>query len=93
MRLRFLRREDPQAAVHFWEAHVEWQFWSAYNHFILLQLYADVADIGHAAEELAWVRGSPYEVEALRILELAWAQDRSQRYISEVPESGPGVLR
>jgi hypothetical protein len=76
MHLRFLRREDPQEAVRFWEAHVQWQFWSRYNHFLLLQLYADAGNIAGALEELAWVEGSTYEREARRIIELAFQQDR-----------------
>ena len=56
---RFLWEESPARAIHYWEAHTEWQFWEPYNHAVLAELYAKAGEFDKAEQALKWVQGAP----------------------------------
>lgn len=69
LKTRFLWEESPGQAIEYWKAHTEWQFWYAYNHATLAELYARAGDFGRAQEELKWVEGDPSYAETRALVD------------------------
>lgn len=66
---RFLWEESPLKAIAYWEAYTEWQFWNAYNHATLAELYAKAGEFAKAEAELKWVERDASYAETKRCVE------------------------
>lgn len=76
LKMRILEERSIGDAIRYWERHVEWQFWSPFNHLVLVELYANAGEFEKALESLKWVRGTEYERDAVLLLRRAWEQER-----------------
>jgi hypothetical protein len=56
---RFLWEDDPDEALEYWRAYVNWDFWQPGHHGVLARLYADVGDFEQAEAELRWAEPGP----------------------------------
>lgn len=79
LRLRWLHTQlleiddSIDAAIEYWEKHTDWQFWYAYNHAVLAELYIAAGRFDDAARSLKMLRGSPYYAETVADLKAARA--------------------
>ena len=69
LKTRFLWEESPAAAIAYWEAYTDWQFWEPYNHATLAELYARAGEPGKAEQSLKWVEGDPSYAQARETVE------------------------
>ncbi len=51
--------ESIEAAIDYWERHTDWQFWYAYNHAVLADLYTHAGRFDDAERALRMLRRSP----------------------------------
>jgi hypothetical protein len=85
LKSQFLWSEDPGAAIANWAAYTEWQFWDAYNHAQLCEMYARVGRFPEAESEFKWVKGSVYEADVKKTIE----SEKKTRSEAAPPDPSP----
>lgn len=76
LRVRLLAQRSAARAARDWDAYVDWHFWEPAHHAWRVKLYAAAGQWEKAFEALRWVRGTPYEQEAVDALKEAWQRER-----------------
>ena len=72
---RLCAEESPKAAAEYWEAFVDWQFWSPENLAFLVKCYARAGRFAEASETLSLIEGRPEHRSASAVWRAALAAD------------------
>lgn len=75
LKARLLARESPAGALAYWEEYVDWHFWDAFNHAMIVEFAAAAGDFERALDAMRWVKGSPHEAHARARLDEAWKRE------------------
>lgn len=76
LRARLMCETSPKAAAEYWEQYVDWHYWDAFNHAMLVEFFAKSGQIVKAMQSLSMTRGSPYYDGAHQEITAAWTREK-----------------